>query len=558
MERALTSSGRVALLTWVALAAGLYAVAQYSFVLYHTLAELFGIVVAFGVFTIVWNVRRTLDNGYLLLVGITFAFIGSLDLAHTLAYPGMNLFAGYDANLPTQLWVAARGMQAVTLVAAPLMMGRRLHAFRLMVLYAAITTALLAAVFARALPDCYVEGLGFTAFKIGSEFLISSLLALALYLLWRRRAAFDTDVWRLLVLSLMAGIACELVFTLYARVDNRLEFIGHFLRIIALWPVYVALVETGLTRPYGLLLRSVRQSEEKYRAVMDYASDAILLTDDDGNIVDANRRAEEILGRSRTELLELNVARIRARDDLLAIVHSLSLQDGRSPGQVTDTALTTKDNRSVSVDITATPVFFGGTKVNQLMIRDTTDRKRAEARLRYLSTHDSLTGLYNRGFFDAEAKRLERGRHFPVSVLVVDVDGLKATNDSSGHLAGDRILREAARLLRDSLRGDDIVARIGGDEFAALLPQSDEAAAAACLERVRAGLTAHNAVSGRPQVSLSLGMATAIRSGELVRAMHNADADMYEDKRHRRATAGNGHNGPAPTPEATPEAAHDW
>jgi diguanylate cyclase (GGDEF)-like protein/PAS domain S-box-containing protein len=535
LETALTSSGRVALLIWVALFAGLYGVAQYSFVLYHTVAELFGIVVAFSVFAIVWNVRRTLDNGYLLLVGIAFAFIGGLDLAHTLAYRGMNLFAGYDTNLPTQLWVAARGMQAVTLVAAPLVMGRRLKPVRLFLLYTVATTLLLVAIFARVFPDCYVEGVGVTAFKVASEFVICLLFGLALYLLWRRRAAFDTGVWRLLVLSLLASIACELVFALYAQGDEFLNFAGHFLRIIALWPVYVALVEMGLSRPYALLLRSLGQSEEKYRALMDYASDAILLTDDKGNIVDVNHRAEEILGYARKELLELNVGRIHYRDDLLSIVRSLGQQDGRSPGQVTDTTVLTKDGRMVSVDITAAPIFFDGTKVNQLIIRDNTERKRAEARLRYLSTHDSLTGLYNRGFFDAEITRVDRGRHYPVSVLMADVDGLKDTNDSRGHVAGDRILREAARLLSESLRGDDIVARIGGDEFAALLPGADEAVAAACLERVHARVIEYNVAAGKLRVALSLGMATAASAGELAHAMHLADADMYDDKRRRRA-----------------------
>ncbi len=534
METGLTSSGRVGLLIWVALLAALYGVAQYSFVVYHALAELFSIVVAFGVFVIAWNVRRTLDNSYLLLVGIAFLFVGAIDLAHALAYQGMNVFAGYDTNLPTQLWVAARGMASVSMVAAPLAMGRKLQPVRLLLLYAAVTALLVVSIFAGVFPVSYVEGAGLTGFEIGSEYVISLFFGLALYLLWRRRAAFDTSIRRLLALSLLASIACELVFTLNTQVNGPFAFIGHFLKIIAFWSLYVAFVETGLTRPYALLLRSLRQSEEKYRALMDYASDAILLTDDLGNIVDVNHRAEEILGYARKELLELNLGQIHYRDELLSIVRSLCQQDGRAPGQVTDTMVLTKDGQMMSVDVTAAAIYFGGTKVNQLMLRDNTERKRAEARLRYLSTHDSLTGLYNRGFFDAEMTRVERGRHFPVSVLMADVDGLKATNDSQGHVTGDRVLREAARLLRESLRSDDVVARIGGDEFAALLPSADEAVAAACLERVRARATEYNVSAGKLRVGLSLGMATALSAGELERAQQHADGDMYDDKRRRR------------------------
>ena len=102
---------------------------------------------------------------------------------------------------------------------------------------------------------------------------------------------------------------------------------------------------------------------------------------------------------------------------------------------------------------------------------DITQQKRAEDRLRFLSTHDVLTGLYNRAFFEEETTRMERGRHYPISVLMVDVDHLKITNDRRGHAAGDSLLRRAAAVLRAAFRTEDVVARIGGDEFAVLLPE---------------------------------------------------------------------------------------
>jgi diguanylate cyclase (GGDEF)-like protein len=112
-------------------------------------------------------------------------------------------------------------------------------------------------------------------------------------------------------------------------------------------------------------------------------------------------------------------------------------------------------------------------------------KRETEERLRFLTVHDSLTGLYNRAYFTEEMARLERGRHYPVSILVADLDGLKEINDSMGHQAGDQLLVQAAEALVKGVRSDDMVARIGGDEFAVLLLGADESIAANILDRIR-------------------------------------------------------------------------
>jgi len=105
---------------------GLYLTSLYNYLLFHSLAELFSIVVACGIFMIAWNSRRFLDNNYLLLIGIAYLFVGGFDLIHILAYKGMNIFQGYETNLPTQLWISARYMESLPLLIAPLFLRRKL------------------------------------------------------------------------------------------------------------------------------------------------------------------------------------------------------------------------------------------------------------------------------------------------------------------------------------------------------------------------------------------------------------------------------------------------
>ena len=96
----------------------LYLVKSHSYVLFHSLVEVFSIVIAGAIFALAWNARRYFDNGYILLIGISFLFVGFIDLIHTLAYKGMGVYPGYNSDLPTQLWIAARWLQALSFFAA--------------------------------------------------------------------------------------------------------------------------------------------------------------------------------------------------------------------------------------------------------------------------------------------------------------------------------------------------------------------------------------------------------------------------------------------------------
>lgn len=168
------------------------------------------------------------------------------------------------------------------------------------------------------------------------------------------------------------------------------------------------------------------------------------------------------------------------------------------------------------------------------MIDALREKRRTEEQLRYLSIHDPLTGVYNRMYFTEEMDRLGRGRHFPVSIIAADLDGLKTINDTLGHAAGDRLICTAALVLKEGVRGDDVVARIGGDEFAVILPDTAEEAAAKVLERIRACEQEVNRHATDFVVGLSLGAATADLKGCLQEALRAADLRMYEDKFARK------------------------
>lgn len=150
--------------------------------------------------------------------------------------------------------------------------------------------------------------------------------------------------------------------------------------------------------------------------------------------------------------------------------------------------------------------------------------------LLHIGNHDSLTGLYNRGFFDAEFDRISRGRAFPVSFIVADLIGLKAANERRGNAFGDDLIARAGQLLRGNVRGDDVLARIGGDEFAIILPGADAAAAEMVVSRIRASIGKSNAEGDPLTVGLSIGSGTAPTPERMADAFKEADDRMYLDK----------------------------
>jgi len=170
-------------------ALALYVTSLPSYLLFHTLVELLPIVVAGTIFLSVWNTRRFMPNGYLTFLGIAYLFVAAIDLAHTLVYKGMGVLPQFGSNVPTQLWIAARAMQSVSLLVAPLFLSHKVRYGRAALAFAVVSSLLIASIFVwNVFPDCYVDGVGLTAFKKLSEYAISLLFVAGWFLLLRNRA----------------------------------------------------------------------------------------------------------------------------------------------------------------------------------------------------------------------------------------------------------------------------------------------------------------------------------------------------------------------------------
>ncbi len=282
--------------------------------------------------------------------------------------------------------------------------------------------------------------------------------------------------------------------------------------------------------------RELQVSRDQFFMLFYKAPIGYLVLDEVGLINQANEAFLRMIGRNAGQVIGKSVAEWIAPEDQMIFWGRYKAVFKQPAGKQLEVRLLKPDGGTfygrvewATFSKTATPSAFDRTQL-LMTVSDISELKEAESNLRYLGTHDALTGLFNRAFFDAELERLKHERYFPVSVLFADLNDLKKVNDQSGHLAGDRLLQRAAAAFRETLRGGDILARIGGDEYGILLPATDEESVKNLLKRLRHRLAADN-------LSMAIGYSTAHEVTGLSKALHQADDAMYLDKSdYRRGT----------------------
>ncbi|MBU0927131.1 MAG: hypothetical protein KKA67_05240 [Spirochaetes bacterium] len=295
----------------------------YSYLLFHTVAELYSIVIAITYFVIAWHTRAMNENPSIATLGIAYVFIAVLDLFHTLAFSGMSIFQGYDfpAN---QLWVLSRSLEAASLATFSFIaLRKRSSMIAFIGCYTLVTVAGLASVFVfRVFPVCFVAGRGQTPFKVAAEYTIIATLAIASMLVYRRRRLYPRSVHRNLQVSILLTALAELSFTLYFSNYDWVNMTGHFFKIASFYLVYRSIVVTGLERPQELLFSRLGQSERALRKANATQSTIIsILSHDLKGPLSAVQNVAETVADRESGMPE---------DDRLMMVSEIGLTVGRT------------------------------------------------------------------------------------------------------------------------------------------------------------------------------------------------------------------------------------
>jgi len=230
--------------------------------------------------------------------------------------------------------------------------------------------------------------------------------------------------------------------------------------------------------------KKVKESEEKYRLLFENAVEAIVVIQD-YRIKICNPMIESLSGYSKEELTSMNFLDfIHSDDRKIALDKHLKRLVGEKFENKYNFRLIRKDNNILWIEMNSIKILWEGKAATLNFLTDITDRIKKEKEILFLSYHDQLTGLYNRRFYEKELVRMDIESNLPITVVMADVNGLKLTNDAFGHLLGDKLLIEFADIMKKISRPEDIIARIGGDEFILLLPRTDSSETKKIVENI--------------------------------------------------------------------------
>lgn len=658
----------------------LFLIKEYNYNLYHAFVECYSIAVALGVIFIVINSNQHMDNNFIKLLSIGYLSMVLIDFLHMLAYKGMNIFIGYDANLPTQLWLFSRFVECVTLLIATVLAHKKVNVKLIRSIYSVVTVGVLSLIFTRNFPVAYIEGVGLTSFKILSEYIFIIVIALALFLLSKDSHKYHKHILTNLYLSFSFAMLTDLMFTFYADPFDIFNLLGHYFKILSVYFIYKAVIKVGIKVPQQIIFYEmevkkdeleleVRESISKLEAlnrsqtalinsiqdlvfVLDHQlvlreyyyrenkllymepeqvlnkpfeeigfpkptseiikqalvktlesrkpqrteyyldlptgrhwfdsqmsiipgddiikdkvlctirditfrvemeeilynekeqfkttllslGDGVISTDKQGNILVINKVAKELTGWTQEDALGKPLKEVyRTIDEITRVPSENPVQKVLLAGGIVEcdshTLLVAKSGKEILIEECAAPIRSsnGDTTGIVIVFRDVTDRREKQKEIEYLSFHDPLTDLYNRRFISESINELDTEDNLPLAIMVLDVNGLKLTNDAFGHGMGDQLLKAVSRILKSQARPEDIIGRIGGDEFVILLSQTDEEQARITMNKImdKASQTTLDSVI----VSLAAGLAVKTSMDQDINNTRtNAENNMYKNK----------------------------
>lgn len=393
-----------------------------NYTLYHSIVEIFKVIIAFCITATALNTYNISKNNYFILIGIAFCYAGIFNLLHTLMFPGVGIIAGDNTNVSIQFSIIARYIEGVSLLLSCMYFNRTVRPKCIIYVYTSTSILLLVSVlYFKVFPNCFIQPNGQTAFKIASEYIIAFIKVCAVVVMLRKRKSFHYDVLKLIIAFILISAVSNILFSIYGSLNGFSHMLGHIQDALSYFLIYKAIIHTSLNEPYKLLFyelyslneelkvnngklatlvnklktenlerqkteNALVESEERYRKLVELLPDGIIVHNG-VRIHFANVAAANLIGvESSQELVGRDVLRFINREFrkvALSIIEMVNEKQCVSP--ISEVMLDRVDGTGIYVELESAPIPYEGNMAQIIVVRDISERKNAEKNLELLN-----------------------------------------------------------------------------------------------------------------------------------------------------------------------------
>lgn len=363
--------------------------------LFHFMAELVTVIISCSLFLFVWIMREKIENGYFSVIGIGLLFVSILDLFHILSFEGMAALSSISLDQSIYFWLAARLLQGLTFLIAPVCAGRTAKYRLAVLLYAAVSTLAGLFIYRFDLPAILNPDGNFSSIRLILELAISSLFLLALIHIIARRARFDARVFQVFLGAAVLALASELTIGWNTSQAHLTSILGLDLKILSYLLIFQIVLVSGISEPQEILYSKLQTDWQLLRDLFQNTGEGILILNQENRIVQINPAAENILRAGKNSLLQSNFYRFFPIDQNQDFRHAFALMQQKKPFSLG--ILTRRvDHSKCMLEMDAAPRFQNRTFTGYFIVfRDTTDQYAKAKRL------DEARRLYQTIFMDA-------------------------------------------------------------------------------------------------------------------------------------------------------------
>ncbi len=504
-----------------------------NFPLFHTLVELFIIIVAITLSAVAWHTYNFSRNHFLMFLGAGYFWISILGLLHTLSYPGFNLIESVSEKNSAEFLIATRYFEAVLLLISPYFLTRSVKVFYVTSFFGIGCLISYFLITANVFPTTLIDGKELTSSKFISEFIIILILFIAIANLIRKRSELKKRVCVLIVLSIIFTIVSEILFTFSSSSMSVAVIIGNICKVFSYWFIFIAIIRSSLIEPYQIMARG--------SSTYDAIPTPTIVVDKNCKIIQVNNSACLEVDEKRNKLIGKHCH---------TIFHPLYITVDECPvcqhiilEQSLDSFVMEFRRENIWREFTLTPFQMIGDIEGIVHVSpDVTRRKEDQDKLIYQAKYDQLTGFPNRVLatdrLDMTIKHAERD-NVSAAIMFIDIDNFKNINDTLGHIFGDKVITEVSKRIAENLRDSDTLARWGGDEFLIILPALNSVSESEKIaEKILGKLSVPIMLDQKEFViTVSIGIAGYPNDGDNANSLlSHADAAMYDAKNSGKNT----------------------